>query len=195
MVGTMDDGGGCRPEVVSFSPPMFTDGDGTDDPGLLRPQDLPTTMPEDARPVVATIGYEDATVPRFLDALREAEVQVLVDVRAVASSRKPGFAKSKLAANVGGVGIDYLHLRGLGTPAEGRAAARAGRPAEMRAIFLDHLETPEAHADLESLAQLVRGGRRVCLLCLEADPEHCHRSIVAEALASRVPIDVRHLAP
>ena len=152
-------------------------------------------MPENARAVVATIGYEDATVPRFLDALREARVDVLVDVRAVASSRRPGFAKTKLAANVGGAGIEYLHLRGLGTPSEGRAAARAGRHAEMRTIFLEHLETLEARAELEALAELVRGGRRVCLLCLEADPAHCHRSIVAEALAELVPIEVDHLRP
>lgn len=144
---------------------------------------------------IATIGYEDATVQRFLDTLRDAGVELLVDVRAVAGSRKPGFAKTKLAANVDGIGIGYLHLRGLGTPAEGRAAARAGRHEEMRAIFLDHLRTAEAQAELHALADLVRGGRRVCLLCLEADPAHCHRSIVAEALGELVPIRVEHLRP
>jgi uncharacterized protein (DUF488 family) len=144
---------------------------------------------------IATIGYENATVPRFLEALQAAGVDLLVDVRAVASSRRPGFAKSKLAANVGGVGIDYLHLRGLGTPAEGRAAARAGRHEAMHRIFAEHLTTPEAQADLETLADLVRSGRRVCLLCLEADPAHCHRSLVAQALAALVPVRVDHLFP
>jgi uncharacterized protein (DUF488 family) len=144
---------------------------------------------------IATIGYENATVPRFLDALREAKVDLLVDVRAVAASRRPGFAKSRLAASVGEAGIEYLHLRGLGTPAEGRAAARAGRHDEMRAIFTAHLATPDARAELETLAGLVRAGRRVCLLCLEADPAHCHRSLVAEALQPLVPARVDHLAP
>lgn len=144
---------------------------------------------------LATIGYEDTTVPRFLETLKGAEVDLLVDVRAVASSRRPGFAKTKLAENVGSVGIEYLHLRGLGTPADGRAAARAGRHEEMRAIFMEHMETPEAQDELERLAELVRGGRRVCLLCLEADPAHCHRSMVAEALQARVPVEVRHLRP
>jgi uncharacterized protein (DUF488 family) len=144
---------------------------------------------------LATIGYENATVPRFLEALKEAEVDLLVDVRAVASSRRPGFAKSKLAENVGSVGIEYLHLRGLGTPADGRAAARAGRHDEMRAIFMEHMETSEAQDDLERLAELVRAGRRACLLCLEADPTHCHRSMVAEALQALVPVRVRNLAP
>ena len=144
---------------------------------------------------LATIGYENATVPRFLDALKEAGVELLVDVRAVASSRRPGFAKTKLAENVGSVGIEYLHLRGLGTPADGRAAARAGRHEEMRAIFMEHMETSEAQDELERLAELVRSGRRVCLLCLEADPTHCHRSMVAEALQALVPVKVQNLAP
>lgn len=144
---------------------------------------------------ITTIGYEDTTVQRFLDTLREAGVELLVDVRAVAGSRRPGFAKTKLSANVREVGIDYLHLRGLGTPSDGRAAARAGRHDEMRAIFLDHLQTAESQAELHALADLVRGGKRVCLLCLEADPAHCHRSIVAEALGEIVPISVDHLRP
>lgn len=144
---------------------------------------------------VATIGYEGTTVRLFLDALREAGVELLVDVRAVASSRRPGFAKTALAANLAGAGIDYLHLRGLGTPAEGRAAARAGRHDELRAVYLEHLATPGARADLETLAGLVRSGRRVCLLCLEADPARCHRSMVADALGELLPVEVRHLAP
>jgi hypothetical protein len=97
---------------------------------------------------LATIGYEGATVQSFLAALRGAEVQLLVDVRAVASSRRPGFSKTRLSENVREVGIDYLHLRALGTPAEGRAAARAGRHAEMHAIFAEHLATPEAQTEL-----------------------------------------------
>ena len=145
--------------------------------------------------VVATIGYEGATVRGLLDALRGADVQLLVDVRAVASSRRPGFAKTRLSANLDEAGIAYLHLRRLGTPAEGRAAARAGRHAEMRRIFLDHLATDAAQEELHLLADLVRQGKRVALLCFEADPAHCHRSLVAAALSQLVPVDVRHLTP
>lgn len=144
---------------------------------------------------VATIGYEGATMDAFLDALRAGGVELLVDVRAVASSRRPGFSKTKLAENVATIGIDYLHLRALGTPADGRAAARSGRHAEMQAIFREHMETSAAQDELERLAEIVRGGRRVCLLCFEADPAHCHRTLVADALAERVPIEVRHLRP
>lgn len=144
---------------------------------------------------LATVGYQGATVPTFLLALRGAGIELLVDVRAVASSRRPGFAKSALAANLQGAGMDYLHLRDLGTPALGRVAARAGRHAEMRRIYRDHLETPEAQAALDALADIVRSGRRVCLLCFEATAAHCHRTLVADALSRLVPVRVTHLAP
>jgi uncharacterized protein (DUF488 family) len=144
---------------------------------------------------IYTIGYECATVEGLLTALTEAKVDLLVDVRAVASSRRPGFAKTKLAANLDGAGIGYRHLRKLGTPAEGRAAARAGRHDEMREIFQAHLRTPEAQDELETLAELVRSERRLCLLCLESDPTHCHRSIVAAALSSLTPLEITHLHP
>ncbi|HEX8386440.1 MAG TPA: DUF488 domain-containing protein [Rubricoccaceae bacterium] len=144
---------------------------------------------------VTTIGYEGTTVERFLAALAAAGVDLVVDVRAVASSRRPGFSKTMLAANLAGAGIGYLHLRGLGTPADGRAAARAGRHDEMRAVFGEHLATPEAHRDLVALADVVESGRRVSLLCYEADPATCHRRLVAGALAALVPIEVTDLVP
>ena len=144
---------------------------------------------------LATIGYEGASVSAFLDALRAAGVELLVDVRAVASSRRPGFAKTALAANLAGAGIDYLHLRALGTPADGRAAARAGDHAGMKAIFREQLATDAAEGALDTLGALVTQGRRVCILCFEADPAHCHRSLVAAALAERLPLRVEHLAP
>jgi uncharacterized protein (DUF488 family) len=144
---------------------------------------------------VATIGYEGATIEEVIRTLAEDGVQLLVDVRAVSSSRRPGFSKTKLASTLLESGTDYLHLRGLGTPAEGRAAARAGRHAEMRRIFTKHLRTLEARDDLDTLADLVASGRRVCLLCFERDPAHCHRTLVADALARRMPIEVHHLIP
>jgi len=144
---------------------------------------------------VCTIGYEGATVPAVLEALREAKVELLVDIRAVASSRRPGFAKTALAANVATIGIEYLHLRGLGTPAEGRAAARAGKHAEMQKIFLSHLATDEAQSQLETLMSLIRGARRVCLLCFEAEAAHCHRTLVANALAKKLGVEIVHLRP
>ena len=144
---------------------------------------------------LATIGYQSAPPESVMRALASADVELLVDIRAVASSRRPGFSKTKLAAGVAEAGIDYLHLRALGTPADGRAAARAGHHAEMRRIFLAHMSTAEAQDALEDLAQIVRSGTRVCLLCFEADPVHCHRNIVASTLAGMMPLEIAHLMP
>ncbi len=142
-----------------------------------------------------TIGYEAATVPAVIDALREAGVELLVDVRAVASSRRAGFSKKSLAASVEEAGLRYAHLRALGTPADGRAAAPAGRHDELRKIYAAHLATAGAQDELETLAELVRSGRRVCLLCYEAEAAHCHRRLLAEALAERMPLEVTDLEP
>lgn len=143
----------------------------------------------------ATVGYEAATVDGFLDALRAEGVEILIDVRAAARSRRPGFAKTALAGHLEDAGIEYLHLRGLGTPAEGRAAARAGDHEGMKAIYREHLASPEAQTDLRVLLDIVDAGRGVCILCLEADPEHCHRSLLARAIAERLPVEVVHLRP
>jgi uncharacterized protein (DUF488 family) len=144
---------------------------------------------------IATIGYEGATVAGFLARLRGDGVKLVVDVRAVASSRRPGFAKTALAANLASVGIEYLHLRALGTPPDGRAAARAGNHGALRRIYLAHLATPVAQEALTALAKLIDEGPRICLLCLEADASHCHRSFIAEALAARSALDVANLVP
>ena len=83
---------------------------------------------------LATIGYERAPLSKVVEALQAAGVEALIDVRAVAASRRAGFSKGVLSATVEAAGIDYLHLRDLGTPKPGRMAARAGRTAEMREI-------------------------------------------------------------
>jgi uncharacterized protein (DUF488 family) len=141
-----------------------------------------------------TIGYQDATPASLIQALQAAGVRRLVDVRALANSRRPGFAKRALSAALEEAGIGYEHLRALGTPAEGRAAVRAGRPEAMRRIFAAHLAGTEAQAALAGLADRARR-ERVCLLCLEADPAHCHRTLVAEAVAAGGGIAVTHLHP
>jgi uncharacterized protein (DUF488 family) len=139
---------------------------------------------------VFTIGYEDATPPRLVAALRGAGIATLVDVRALANSRRPGFAKRALSAALAEAGIGYLHLPALGTPAAGRQAVREGRPEAMRRIFGAHLAGTEPQAALAGLAERARR-EPVCLLCLEADPAQCHRTLVAEALD----LPVRHLHP
>src|SRR5580692_6151519 len=90
-----------------------------------------------------TIGYEQTPVEAVLDELEHAGVRLLVDVRAVAASRRPGFSKKQLAAGLDERGISYLHLRGLGTPKDGREAARGGKFDALHRIYAKHLETPQ----------------------------------------------------
>ena len=136
-----------------------------------------------------TIGYEGKTVDEFLGELQGAGVDLLIDVRAVAASRRPGFSKTALSAALAERGIDYLHLRPLGTPAAGRQAARAGRTAEMRAIYADQLETPEAGlAMAKALAEA--GQRRAALLCYERDAPVCHRAMLAERMVAAADFEV-----
>jgi uncharacterized protein (DUF488 family) len=146
-------------------------------------------------PTLATIGYEGATIREVLDALEDAKIDTLVDVRAVAMSRRPGFAKSALSAHLSERGIEYLHFRALGTPADGRAAARSGRTEVMHRIFRGHLATDAAQAELSRLVDLVREGKHVCILCFEADPAKCHRRIVAEAVREKIRATIADLRP
>src|SRR5918993_3647392 len=142
-----------------------------------------------------TIGYEQLPHAAVLDELVGAKVDVLADVRAMSASRRPGFSKRQLAASLDERGIGYLHLRGLGTPTEGRQAARSGRIDELFRIFEAHLKTPQAREELDQLTSLVRAGRRVCLLCYERDPAQCHRRRVAEIVNARTGAKIEHLIP
>ena len=149
-----------------------------------------------AKPVF-TIGYEQSTTDAFFDALGAAKVGLLVDVRAVAASRRPGFSKRQLAAGLDQNGIGYVHLRKLGTPKEGRLAARAGHAAEMLRIFESHLGTPDAAEELDELTALAKASltsrRPICLMCYERDPAHCHRQRLAAELQSRLGMTVENL--
>jgi len=131
-----------------------------------------------------TIGYQAATQAEVVANLKAAGVAVLVDVRAVAASRRAGFSKRLLAASLADAGIDYLHLRALGTPATGRTAARAGRVGEMHAIYNAYLDNePAAQTALADLAEIA-AARPAALLCLEADANACHRRLIANRLAA-----------
>ena len=132
-----------------------------------------------------TIGYEQTPVRAMLDELEQAQVKLVVDVRAVSASRRPGFSKNQLAAELDERGIAYVHLRGLGTPKEGREAARAGKYDTLHRIYAKHLKTPQAKEELDELSALVVKSGPVCLLCYERDHRHCHRQWIAEIIEDR----------
>ncbi|MCP5371421.1 MAG: DUF488 domain-containing protein [Hyphomicrobiales bacterium] len=139
-----------------------------------------------------TIGYEGADLADFVATLRTAGVRVLIDVRAVAGSRRRGFSKTPLRDALTAAGIAYQHLPGLGNPKPGREAGKAGRYDDFERIFRAHMETAPFHRDLARAAEFARG-TAACLMCYERDAAHCHRRFVAEALAPDLGLDPRHL--
>lgn len=141
---------------------------------------------------IFTIGYEGTTVPEFIAALRQAGVERVIDVRALPLSRRPGFSKTALGHALAEAGIEYVHLKALGTPAEGRAAARAGRHADLERIYAGQLELPEAIAQSAQMLDLARE-KPSALLCMEREPAHCHRTLLLNAVAKDA--KVVHLYP
>jgi uncharacterized protein (DUF488 family) len=79
-------------------------------------------------------------------------------------------------------GIEYVHLKALGTPSEGRTAARAGRHADMERIYAGQLELPEAMAQSAQMLDLA-AEKPSALLCMEREPAHCHRTLLLRAVA------------
>ena len=124
--------------------------------------------------------------------MRLAGVAHLLDVRAVANSRKPGFSRRQLEAAVEQAGMRYTHLRALGTPKPGREAARRGDAATMRRIFAAHVQSPEPQAELARAVALA-GAAPCCLLCFERDHLRCHRDILAGLIGGRTGAKVTHL--
>lgn len=133
------------------------------------------------RAAIWTIGYEQVTQAAVIAALREAGVEVLADIRYLPLSRRPGFSKSSLKAAVEEAGIAYRHFKQLGTPAEGRAAARRGDHPALERSYAGQLELPEAMAQMAELRALAQG-KRVALLCYERAAAGCHRSLLYDAL-------------
>lgn len=143
---------------------------------------------------VYTIGYEGRGAEDFVEDLVDSCVQVLVDVRELPISRKPGFSKSALSSLVEKVGIEYLHFRSLGSPRAARKKLKAGGD------FEEFVKDYDAHLELNpneihKLAHLLLSGRRAALMCFERDHTRCHRSLLLGALfeAAGQEFEVYHL--
>jgi len=139
-------------------------------------------------PTLWTIGYERLPPDALVAELQAAGVERVLDVRYRPQSRRPGMSKTKLGLRLGEHGIAYEHRRALGTPPEIRPLFRSGATRQGADAFRRHVERSAA-AELDALAAELRapGAPRTALLCLEAEPAHCHRRVVAERLAERVP--------
>jgi uncharacterized protein (DUF488 family) len=130
-----------------------------------------------------------------LGELKRAGVELVVDTRAVAASCRPGFSKRALAAALDAAGIGYVHLQKLGTPAEGRQAARAGDTDKLWRIYDKHIKTAVAQEALDQLMALIQSGKRIALLCYCRDPKTCHRSRIVAQVKRRRRFKVEDLIP
>lgn len=153
-------------------------------------RDLPA---EQAATVIHTIGYEKTNLEDYIARLRQADIDVLIDVRDRPLSRKPGFSKKSLQAAVEEAGMTYHHVQALGDPKPGRDAARAGDMLLFLEIFTEHMAGPAAQSAAQDLSEFIIG-KRICLTCFERDHSACHRSIVAAYLSERVGAEVVHLS-
>ncbi|WP_298809088.1 DUF488 domain-containing protein [uncultured Sphingomonas sp.] len=130
---------------------------------------------------IYTIGYEGATMDGFIAALHETGVRRVIDVHGLPLSRRPGFSNSTLAASLKAEGIDYVHLKALGTPKPGRDAAKKGDVATLTAVYDAQLDLPKAQiaaARMLALADELPSA----LLCYERNPCHCHRTLLLGAV-------------
>jgi len=139
-------------------------------------------------PTLWTIGYERLPPDALVAELEAAGVERVLDVRYRPQSRRPGMSKTKLGIRLGEHGIAYEHRREFGTPPEIKPLFRSGATKQAREAFRPHVEAT-AGDELDALAAELRApdAPRTALLCLEAEPAHCHRRVVAEQLRQRVP--------
>ncbi len=126
-------------------------------------------------PAICTIGYEKRTPDEFVDALRTAGVEQLIDIRQLPLSRRKGFSKTPLAAILAGVDIAYVHLRNAGNPFR-------HFDDNILALYAGHLQSsPEIVDEVLEVAT----AKRSALMCLERDHAQCHRSVLSAALMRR----------
>lgn len=142
--------------------------------------------------MLATIGYENADLADFIETLHLGGIQVLIDIRDRAQSRRPGFSKTALSEALARSGIGYVHHKKLGDPKEGRDAARSGEFDRFRQIFSEVMRSDGAQIALREVADVART-KRICLMCFERDEKTCHRMIVADHLKNVLDTEITHL--
>jgi uncharacterized protein (DUF488 family) len=134
-----------------------------------------------------TFGYEGQRLADLWLCRDEYDVHIVVDVRLNATSRWAGFSKKYLVWLCTGIDIQYRHEPALGVPSARRRRLRTEADyADLWAWYRGHLTEPEPSAAIDRIVADLRAGRNVCLLCREADPQRCHRHLVAEEVERRL---------
>jgi uncharacterized protein (DUF488 family) len=142
--------------------------------------------------VLATIGYERATLVDFIATLKLVGVEVLYDIREKAQSRRPGFSKTALSEALAAAGIDYVHRPELGDPKAGREAARSGNYKLFREVFSEVMNTSKANLALWEI-ESIAAKKYVCLMCFERNQNECHRKIVSDFIDNKLGMKAKHL--
>jgi uncharacterized protein (DUF488 family) len=141
---------------------------------------------------IYTVGYEGVAVSDLIRTLKSQDITILIDIRALPQSRRPGFSKRALSEALANAGIDYAHVRQLGDPKLGRDAARRGDMEEFRTIFGAHLDLEESRKALGVVAQRA-SAEPVALMCYERTARYCHRLLVAQRLVGLNSFKIVHL--
>ena len=131
-------------------------------------------------PVAYTIGYEGWQLDDFVARLRAQRVEVLIDIREKPASRKPGFSKTPLRAALEEAGIEYVHVKALGSPSAIRYEYKSG--GDKDSFFRAYRAYLKTQVDqLRTVLDAVRE-KTCCLMCLERHAMDCHRSAVSDML-------------
>ena len=134
-------------------------------------------------PKLYTIGHSTHTLQEFIDILHAHQIMHIVDVRSIPKSRHvPWFNEKELEASLRIENIDYTHLSKLGGLRRKvkNSINKGWRNASFRG-FADYMQTPEFFEGLKELNALIRKGPKVAIMCAEAVPWRCHRSLIADA--------------
>lgn len=142
--------------------------------------------------MISTIGYEGVALNEFIETLQLACVDIVIDVRERAQSRRSGFSKNVLADALERAGIDYEHFPELGDPKEGREAARSGNMDTFRRIYLARVRQKEAVAAINEIIEIA-DSLHSCLLCYERNPNDCHRKIITDIIQEKHGLMPTHL--
>ena len=142
------------------------------------------------RDTLFTVGYQGATVERLVETLAAADVSILIDTRETPMSRRPEFRRKSLEATLSDAGVRYLSVPALGAPKLLRA--QVGDWDVFAEGYRERLNL--VREELGRILPLV-AAERACLLCFEADPGACHRSLLAHEIQGLLDVDAVHLRP
>lgn len=154
--------------------------------GGYHVSEMPSRTPRKEKLRIFTVGHSTRPITDFINILQANGVEQLIDIRTIPKSRRnPQFGNKALADSLARAGIVYVHMKDLGGLRRPRkdSVNLAWRNASFRG-YADYMQTPQFHAALEKAIQLGRQKRTV-LMCAEAVPWRCHRSLVSDALLAR----------